>query len=265
VPQLSTFLESDKSARKLDVRSKIFILITFSFSIFFANFTSLGILFAIFLILIFLDFLIEYRREPQVFKNIFLTVLKISIPLYIICVFSFLANALVIKDTGLAFTEDGVTRGLFYVGRILLLGWSSLYVATTISLIEFSYVFKWFFWPLRKLKVPVQDASLAVSIALRFIPEIFFEFQNIREAQWCRGAKMTSGGLITRTKAHTGCFVPLILRMMANVDDLSDALTARCWGVFEVPPREELERVGTAQILCVIFVCFLIVGVITLV
>ena len=261
----NTFFESNKSAHIIDVRSKIFILITFSFSIFFANVFSLIILFAIFAFLIFVDFAIDYRKTWIAFLVNLRTVLKISIPLYVICVFSFLANALIIQEAGLVFAEDGAMRGIFYVGRILLLGWSSLYVATTISLIEFSYVFKWFFWPLRKLKVPVQDASLAVSIALRFIPEIFFEFQNIREAQWCRGAKMTSGGLITRTKAHTGCFVPLILRMMANVDDLSDALTARCWGVFEVSPKEELERVGLNQILCVIFVCFLIVGVVTLV
>ena len=173
--------------------------------------------------------------------------------------------SLVPNPLGITLTGDGILRGIFYCGRILLLGWSSLYVANTVSLIEFAAVFKWMFWPLRKLKVPVQDASLAVSIALRFIPEIFFEFQNIREAQWCRGAKMTSGGLVARTRAHAGCFVPLIVRMMANVDNLSDALTARCWGVYEVSPKEEMDQVSPVQVAFTAIVCILICSVAVLV
>ena len=256
------------------MRSKIFILLTFSVAVFFVDGRGLSLLFAILAILVVFDYFLEFKDRPLEFASILKAVLKVALPLYIICIISFLANAIQITGDspsnpyslipnpslgdGPCITPNSALRGAFFCGRILLLGWSSLYVANTVSLIEFAAVFKWMFWPLRKLKVPVQDASLAVSIALRFIPEIFFEFQNIREAQWCRGAKMTSGGLVARTRAHAGCFVPLIVRMMANVDNLSDALTARCWGVFEVSPKEEMDAVSPAQVAVTAIVCILV-------
>ena len=291
--QFNTFFETNKSARQIDVRSKIFVLLTFSVAIFFVDLKGLSLLFLIFLLLVIVDYFVEFKDRPQEFLSVIKAVLKVATPLYIICIISFLANAIIItgdpstnpyslipnpssdsstnpyslipNPLGITLTEEGILRGVFYCGRILLLGWSSLYVANTVSLINFASAFKWFFWPLRKLKVPVSDASLAASIALRFIPEIFFEFQSIREAQWCRGAKMTTGGLVTRTRAHAGCFVPLIVRMMSNVDNLSDALTARCWGVYEISPKEELDAVSPAQICGVAFICISIVALVALV
>ena len=275
------------------MRSKIFILFAISIAIFFVDVTGLSVLFALFVLLIIIDYFVEFKDRPQEFPSVIKAVLKVATPLYIICAISFLANAIIFTgDTttnpyslipspssdssanpyslvpsplGVTLAQDGILRGIFYCGRILLLGWSSLYVANTVSLINFASAFKWFFWPLRKLKVPVSDASLAASIALRFIPEIFIEFQNIREAQWCRGARVRSGSVVERVRSHASCFVPLIVRMMSNVDALSEALTARCWGVYEISPKDELNRIPASQILFLIIVCFLIVGVVALV
>ena len=279
--QIDTFFYANKSACQVDVRSKIFILFAISIAIFFVDVTGLSVLFALFVLLIIIDYFVEFKDRPQEFPSVIKAVLKVATPLYIICAISFLANAIIFTgDTttnpyslipnplgngGLYFTHESVKRGVFYSGRILLLGWSSLYVANTMSLINFASAFKWFFWPLRKLKVPVSDASLAASIALRFIPEIFIEFQNIREAQWCRGARVRSGSVVERVRSHASCFVPLIVRMMSNVDALSEALTARCWGVYEISPKDELNRIPASQILFLIIVCFLIVGVVALV
>ncbi len=261
----NTFFQTSKSARQVDVRSKIFILLTFSVAIFFVDLRGLSLLFVLLIALVVVDRFVEFKDRHQEFLGVIKAVLKVAVPLYVICIISFLANAIQITGDGPCITEASALRGAFYCARILLLGWSSLYVANTVSLIEFSSVFKWMFWPLRKLKVPVQDASLAVSIALRFIPEIFIEFQCIREAQWCRGAKMTSGGLVTRTRAHAGCFVPLIVRCMANVEDLSEALTARCWGIYETSPKDELDKIPVSQILFLIIVSFLLLAIVALV
>ena len=304
--QINTFFETNKGAHQIDVRSKIFILLTFSVAIFFVDLKGLSLLFLIFILLVIIDYFVEFKDRPQEFSSAIKAVLKVAFPLYIICIISFLANAIVltgdtttnpyslipnegIRDQGLGISsgsqedsptipyslvpsplgvtlaQDGILRGIFYCGRILLLGWSSLYVANTVSLIQFASVFKWMFWPLRKLKVPVQDASLAVSIALRFIPEIFFEFESIREAQWCRGAKMTSGGLVARTRAHAGCFVPLLVRMMLQVDALAEALLARCYGVCEVSPEEEMDAISPPQVLITLFICVSIIVLVALI
>lgn len=291
--EIDSFFCFKKSACQVDVRSKIFVLFAISIAIFFVDLKGLTLLFVLFFSLVAVDGFVEFKDRPSEFATVIKAVLKIAFPLYIICIISFLANAIILsgdasgivggfegeditktynlKSTtlvardGIQVTPESASRGVFYCGRILLLGWSSLYVANTVSLIEFSNAFKWFFWPLTRLKVPVSDASLAVSIALRFIPEIFIEFQNIREAQWCRGAKMASGGIITRTRANAGCFVPLIVRCMANVEDLSEALTARCWGIYETSPKDELDKIPVSQILFLIIVSFLLLAIVALV
>lgn len=271
---------TNKSVCRVDARSKILLLFLYSVSLFFvASMNGLFLMFILFLTLVVVDYFLEYRQSKQAFLKLILAVLKVSIPLYLICAFSFLANAMSFTgfstlgdlpggDAGISsgilvptfvFTKSGVYNGAFYVIRVLLLGWSSLFVANTLSLLDFASVFKWVFWPTRKLKVPVSELALSVSIALRFIPEIFNQFLSVKEAQWCRGASMDYGGLIKRTSAYCGCFVPLIVRMMCEVDDLADALTMRSWGLFEVSPSEDFQKVAFSQKAFVVIISMCVV------
>ncbi|WP_017537765.1 energy-coupling factor transporter transmembrane component T family protein [Nocardiopsis halophila] len=65
--------------------------------------------------------------------------------------------------------------------------------------------------------------SLGVSLVLRFVPEVFRRFQEIREAQAARGLKASPVALL----------VPLIVRTLKAADDVADAIDARCYP----PPR----------------------------
>lgn len=251
-----------QSVRPIDARSKIFCLFFYSVCIFFVStLFGLAAMSLLLVVLAIVDFFVEFSSNRKAFFGVVTSVLKVSIPLYFICAFSFLANSLRWTGSGLVFYDEGIYRGIFYAVRILLLGWSSLFVANTVSLLDFSAVFKWLFWPLRKLKFPVLELSLAISIALRFIPQVFAQFMAVKEAQWCRGAKMDYGSVLVRVRSYCGCFVPLIVRMMLEVDDLADALTVRCWGVVDVPPSEDLEAVSVPQIASVVFVCMLAVAI----
>lgn len=49
------------------------------------------------------------------------------------------------------------------------------------------------FRPLKKIKVPVHELALMMSIALRFIPTLMDETQKIMRAQMSRGSDMTTG------------------------------------------------------------------------
>lgn len=187
--------------------------------------------------------------------------LKVATPLYIICLISFLCNALTWTGAGLAFYAAGVERGIFYCARILLLGWFSIFIANSISLIKFSAVFKWFLWPLCHLKVPVESVSMAAAIAIRFIPEIYIEFQAVKEAQWCRGAATDQGNVLVRTRAYCGCFLPLLVRMLVTSEELACALDSRCWGARVVPPCEDLPRITAEQVAITAAVCILLVAI----
>ena len=93
---LNTFFQTTKSARRVDVRSKIFILLTFSVAVFFVDVKGLSLLFAIFAILVIFDYFLEFKDRPLEFATVLKAVLKVAIPLYVICAISFAANAIVI-------------------------------------------------------------------------------------------------------------------------------------------------------------------------
>ncbi len=55
--------------------------------------------------------------------------------------------------------------------------------------------------PLNKIRVPVHEVAMMMSIALRFIPILLEETDKIMKAQMARGADLDSGNMIQKAKA----------------------------------------------------------------
>jgi energy-coupling factor transport system permease protein len=83
--------------------------------------------------------------------------------------------------------------------------------------------------PLKALKVPVQDFTMIMSIALRFIPTLIQETDKIISAQKARGADFESGNLIQRAKALIPILIPLFISAFRRADELSVAMDCRCY------------------------------------
>jgi energy-coupling factor transport system permease protein len=83
--------------------------------------------------------------------------------------------------------------------------------------------------PLRRLRVPVDDLAMMLSIALRFIPTIMIEAQAIIKAQTARGAQFSFGPLTKRLRAWTVILVPLLVQLFRRADVLALAMEARCY------------------------------------
>ena len=83
--------------------------------------------------------------------------------------------------------------------------------------------------PLKKLKVPVHEVSMMMSIALRFIPILLEETDKIMKAQIARGAGFENGSLIQRAKAMVPLLVPLFIAAFRRANDLAMAMEARCY------------------------------------
>ncbi len=66
--------------------------------------------------------------------------------------------------------------------------------------------------PLKKIKVPVHELSMMMSIALRFIPTLIEETDKIMSAQALRG-RFESGNLLQRAKPSSLCWSPVYLRL----------------------------------------------------
>ncbi len=82
---------------------------------------------------------------------------------------------------------------------------------------------------LEKIKVPVHEIALMMSIALRFIPILVEETNKIMKAQTSRGADFTSGNLIRRVKNYIPIIVPLFISAFHRASDLAMAMESRCY------------------------------------
>ena len=83
--------------------------------------------------------------------------------------------------------------------------------------------------PLKKLKVPVHELAMIMSIALRFIPTLIEETDKIMSAQRARGADFDSGSLLQRARALLPLLVPLFISAFRRADELATAMECRCY------------------------------------
>ena len=83
--------------------------------------------------------------------------------------------------------------------------------------------------PLRKIRVPVHEFSMMMTIALRFIPTLIDETQKIINAQTARGADFTTGSLLRRGRALIPILIPLFISAFRRADELATAMECRCY------------------------------------
>lgn len=83
--------------------------------------------------------------------------------------------------------------------------------------------------PLGRIKVPVHEIAMMMSIALRFIPILLEETDKIMKAQIARGADFENGNLIQKAKALVPLLVPLFISAFRRANDLAMAMEARCY------------------------------------
>ena len=83
--------------------------------------------------------------------------------------------------------------------------------------------------PLKKLKLPVHEVAMMMSIALRFIPILMEETDKIMKAQIARGADFETGNLVQKAKAMVPLLVPLFIAAFRRANDLAMAMEARCY------------------------------------
>ncbi|MCY9397801.1 energy-coupling factor transporter transmembrane component T family protein, partial [Bacillus inaquosorum] len=79
----------------------------------------------------------------------------------------------------------------------------------------------------KKIKLPVHELALMMSISLRFIPTLMEETDKIMKAQMARGVDFTSGPVKDRVKAIVPLLVPLFVSAFKRAEELAVAMEAR--------------------------------------
>lgn len=161
-------------------------------------------------------------------------------------------------------TDRGVlTAALMCVRIISLIAGSSLltYTTTPIALTDgLERLLK----PLTKIKVPVHELSMMMTIALRFIPTLIDETGKIISAQKARGADMESGNAIQKAKALIPILIPLFISAFRRADELALAMECRCYRGGEERTRLRQLKMAGRDWVAVLVVAAFFAGVILL-
>jgi energy-coupling factor transport system permease protein len=125
---------------------------------------------------------------------------------------------------------EGIVFAIVMGLRIIcLLAGSSVLLTYTTSPIMLTDGIERLLSPLNKIKAPVHEFAMMMSIALRFIPTLVEETDKIMSAQKARGADFSSGGLIKRAKALIPVLIPLFISAFRRASDLAVAMECRCY------------------------------------
>ena len=190
---------------------------------------------ALFLVIIILGFLILARVTPlrSLWRNIWLRCLRVL--LILLCVVALLFWW-VIRDASstqnlllgpVPITYSGVWSFVSFTVVLLALYAFSLLLTMTTSPIALIEGLTMLLAPLRRLKLPVDDFALMTLLALRFIPTLFEEVEQLTKAQAARGADVMRGTPRERFQSLTMLFVPLLQGVLRRASELATALEAR--------------------------------------
>ena len=222
---LGQYFPGNSLVHRLDPRTKLIAVILYIVALFLAkSFVSYGVMVAL------LALSIAVSKVPL--KSI-LRGLK---PVLFIAIFTGILNLfytpnghVLFKVWVLTVTVEGVLNAFFMVLRIMMLIAGTFLLTYTTSPLLLTDGLESLLNPLKKIKVPVHELSMMMSIALRFIPTLIEETDKIMSAQRARGADFESGNLIQRAKAMIPLLVPLFISAFRRADELAVAMECRCY------------------------------------
>ncbi len=249
---LGQYYPVDSFLHKLDPRTKLFGTMVFIISLFVVNdiraylIATLFLATAIWLSQVPLSFMVRGLKAI-----VFLLLISVSFNL-------FLTPGEVIFRLGfIKITREGIQISAFMGVRLiyLVVGSSIMTLTTTPNQLtdglEKSLNF------LNKIKVPVHEVAMMMSIALRFIPILVEETDKIMKAQMARGADFESGNLIQKAKNMIPLLVPLFISAFRRATDLAMAMEARCYrggeGRTKMKPLRYGRRDGVTYLVFVLY------------
>ncbi|MDO4903293.1 MAG: energy-coupling factor transporter transmembrane component T [Limosilactobacillus sp.] len=124
-------------------------------------------------------------------------------------------------------THDGLISALIIFFRFMVIVTASTVLTATTPTLRVADALAWMMQPLKKIKVPVNQITLMISIALRFIPTIANEATKIANAQRSRGMNLDEGNIFKRLMRMIPILIPLFVDAFKRAEELATAMEAR--------------------------------------
>ncbi len=220
---IGQYVPSNSLIHRLDPRTKIIIIFFYVIFVFFANnVPSYSLLTGFVIISIIITFI------PIRF------ILKGLTPIWFLIFFTFMLHLFLTKEGPILFEFwtlrihlGGVIQGAVISLRFCLLILMTSLLTLTTTQIEITDAIENLLQPLKKIRFPVHEMALMMSISLRFIPTLMQETDKISKAQASRGVDFRTGPLKERIKAIVPLLVPLFVSAFKRAEELAMAMEAR--------------------------------------
>jgi energy-coupling factor transport system permease protein len=220
---IGQFVPGESIVHRLDPRTKITIVAFFVIVIFLADsLWSYGILtsFAIISVIV--------SKVPPTF------ILKGLKPVWFLIIFTFILHLILTKEGEVVFKifswniySGALLKGAEISLRFILLILMTTLLTLTTTPIAITDGVESMLNKLKKIKFPVHEMALMMSISLRFIPTLMQETEKISKAQASRGVDYRTGPLKERIKAIVPLLVPLFVSAFKRAEELAMAMEAR--------------------------------------
>ena len=255
---LGQYYQGDSLIHKLDPRVKLVATMGFILSLFLIN-NIYGYMIAA----LFLGVTIFLSRVPfpYIIKGmraiIFLLILTSAFNLFLT------PGEAVVAFWKLKITKEGIKLAVLMAVRLIFLIIGSSLMTLTTTPNHLTDGMEKLLRPLKKVRVPVHEISMMISIALRFIPILAEETDKIMKAQMARGADFETGNIIKRAKAMVPILVPLFVSSFRRANDLAQAMEARCYsggeGRTKMKPLAYEKRDILAYAILILFVISIVI------
>jgi energy-coupling factor transport system permease protein len=253
---IGTYVPGTSIVHKMDPRAKIVMVFMYVFIVFMAN----SIL-SYALLTTFTFFIVFLTKVPFSF------IYKGLKPVLWVILFTFILHIFVTKEGPLLFKfgwfelyEEGIKQGIFISVRFLLLIIMTSLLTLTTTPIEITDGMESLLAPLKKMRFPVHELALMMSISLRFIPTLIQETEKIINAQTARGADFTSGPIKDRLKAIIPLLIPLFISAFKRAEELATAMEARGYRGGEGRTKFRNLQWGNYDTGMILLLCVLSVG-----
>lgn len=256
---LGQYFPGDSVVHKLDPRTKLLMVILYIVALFLANgFVGYAVMIAVTA-----GFIKLSKVPPKAMFRGLKSVVLIIVLTAVLNVF-YTEGTVLVQIWKLKITYEGIVRAVFMVLRIVMLICGTFLLTYTTAPVALTDGMELLLNPLKKLKVPVHEMSMMMSMALRFIPTLIEETDKIMSAQKARGADFETGSLIDRAKALLPILVPLFVSAFRRADELAIAMESRCYNGGAGRTRMKQLRYEARDYIALMFGVLLIAGMIGL-
>ncbi|MDR2589643.1 MAG: energy-coupling factor transporter transmembrane protein EcfT [Oscillospiraceae bacterium] len=257
---LGQYFPGKTVVHRLDPRTKLVLMIAYITALFIAK----GLFAYLFMFAVLLTCLTISKIKPK-------AILRGLRPVFIIIIFTVVLNIFFIRGETILFkygiieiTAEGVITAVFMASRLMMLIVSTFLLTYTTSPIALTNGLEKMLNPLKKIKLPVHEFAMMMSIALRFIPTLIEETDKIISAQKSRGADFETGGLIKRAKSVLPIIVPLFISAFRRADELATAMESRCYHGGEGRTSMKVLRLSPIDYIALLFGAAIVASVILL-